>query len=571
SCACLHPFPIYCSSRSRPENLARAEGDVFKRQASSKYRQRSTVCILVTSLTMKQLLGQWLDLTIEEYHSGLWACFIEEGSMVSGTSIFIFQSKKLWKKSEKNRVFSLVPPAGQPPPSAEVAAKTTTAWLQPPTLHRSTTATSSRSTQQTDDATSLVDRQSSAELIKPRQKSLTPVSSSVRRAERGGRGLGEGSEREFGAARGPYDATESGLLFRQLAREKLTTMHDVEHAIYTKDDVPVNAKPCRFPQPLREELERQLTEMLKSGIIEESKSSYRSNIFLVPKAPDSKGNKKYRLVVDYRQLNEKTEPDRYPLPNILDIIDHVVIDHNSELSAKKINKYTNMKNYSDLERKANNVVMLKNEWNDELWEIITDINDYDEQAACTADASPEMRVPPKRSAGSFSGPIQTDQNNNVAEDCDDYVLVDKRRPSPAAQAAAPDARSMTRPREGPAEGVRRNTGGCGRTTGRPGATALKLGHVRIGWGELPSIPCSRGGCALLSLLEPWTRGRSLQGSRPARSSATDAARRATKQRTAKANHRAFCCRERGADDHRHATTTLELPSGPELSPRTADG
>ncbi|KAL7299237.1 hypothetical protein TKK_0007831 [Trichogramma kaykai] len=105
--------------------------------------------------------------------------------------------------------------------------------------------------------------------------------------------------------------------------EKLTTMHDVEHAIYTKDDVPVNAKPYRFPQPLREELERQLTDMLKSGIIEESKSSYRSNIFLVPKAPDGKGNKKYRLIVDYRQLNEKTEPDRYPLPNILDIIDHV--------------------------------------------------------------------------------------------------------------------------------------------------------------------------------------------------------------------------------------------------------
>ncbi|CAB0043048.1 unnamed protein product [Trichogramma brassicae] len=68
------------------------------------------------------------------------------------------------------------------------------------------------------------------------------------------------------------------------AGEKLTTMHDVEHAIDAKDDVPVNAKPYRFPQPLREELERQLTEMLKSGIIEESKSSYRSNIFLVPKA-----------------------------------------------------------------------------------------------------------------------------------------------------------------------------------------------------------------------------------------------------------------------------------------------
>uniref|UniRef100_A0ABD2WHF0 Reverse transcriptase domain-containing protein n=1 Tax=Trichogramma kaykai TaxID=54128 RepID=A0ABD2WHF0_9HYME len=29
------------------------------------------------------------------------------------------------------------------------------------------------------------------------------------------------------------------------------------------------------------------------------------------------------FVVDFRQLNEKTEPDQYPLPNILDIIDHV--------------------------------------------------------------------------------------------------------------------------------------------------------------------------------------------------------------------------------------------------------
>uniref|UniRef100_A0ABD2WE69 RNA-directed DNA polymerase n=1 Tax=Trichogramma kaykai TaxID=54128 RepID=A0ABD2WE69_9HYME len=105
--------------------------------------------------------------------------------------------------------------------------------------------------------------------------------------------------------------------------ENLTTMHNVEHAIYTKDEVPVNAKPYRFPQSLKEELERQLNEMIKSGIIEPSCSSYRSNISLVPKAPDSKGNKKYRLVVDFRQLNEKTEPDRYPLPNILDIIDHV--------------------------------------------------------------------------------------------------------------------------------------------------------------------------------------------------------------------------------------------------------
>ncbi|CAB0029179.1 unnamed protein product, partial [Trichogramma brassicae] len=61
--------------------------------------------------------------------------------------------------------------------------------------------------------------------------------------------------------------------------------------------------------------------MLETGIIEASESSYRSNIFLVPKPPDKEGNKRYRLVVDFRQLNAKTIPDRYPLPNILDIID----------------------------------------------------------------------------------------------------------------------------------------------------------------------------------------------------------------------------------------------------------
>ncbi|CAB0035568.1 unnamed protein product [Trichogramma brassicae] len=46
------------------------------------------------------------------------------------------------------------------------------------------------------------------------------------------------------------------------------------------------------------------------------------------------------------------------------------------------------------------------------------------------------------------------------------------------------------------------------------ATALKLGHVRIGWVNCRIRAREEGGCALLPLLEPWSRGRSLQGSRP---------------------------------------------------------
>uniref|UniRef100_A0ABD2WRF9 Reverse transcriptase domain-containing protein n=1 Tax=Trichogramma kaykai TaxID=54128 RepID=A0ABD2WRF9_9HYME len=108
-----------------------------------------------------------------------------------------------------------------------------------------------------------------------------------------------------------------------LKGETLGATHIIEHAIHTKDAAPINARPYRFPAALREELHRQVNEMLETGIVETSESPYRSNIFLVPKPPDKEGNKRYRLVVDFRQLNEKTIPDRYPLPNILDIIDQV--------------------------------------------------------------------------------------------------------------------------------------------------------------------------------------------------------------------------------------------------------
>ncbi|CAB0041312.1 unnamed protein product [Trichogramma brassicae] len=86
-------------------------------------------------------------------------------------------------------------------------------------------------------------------------------------------------------------AVESALFKRLLKGETLSATHIIEHAIYTKDDAPINARPYRFPAALREELHRQVNEMLETGIIEASESSYRSNIFLVPKPPDKEGNK----------------------------------------------------------------------------------------------------------------------------------------------------------------------------------------------------------------------------------------------------------------------------------------
>jgi Reverse transcriptase (RNA-dependent DNA polymerase) len=39
------------------------------------------------------------------------------------------------------------------------------------------------------------------------------------------------------------------------------------------------------------------------------------------KKSDASGKKKWRLVIDYRKVNEKTIDDRYPIPNITDTFD----------------------------------------------------------------------------------------------------------------------------------------------------------------------------------------------------------------------------------------------------------
>ena len=57
--------------------------------------------------------------------------------------------------------------------------------------------------------------------------------------------------------------------------------------------------------------------------MQSSDSSYNSPLWIVPKKPDAQGNRRWRMVIDYRALNEKTIGDAYPLPNITDILDQL--------------------------------------------------------------------------------------------------------------------------------------------------------------------------------------------------------------------------------------------------------
>jgi hypothetical protein len=62
--------------------------------------------------------------------------------------------------------------------------------------------------------------------------------------------------------------------------------------------------------------------MLENDIIESSISSYNSPVLLVPKKSVN-GDKKWRLVVDFRAVNKKLIADRFPLPRIEDILDQL--------------------------------------------------------------------------------------------------------------------------------------------------------------------------------------------------------------------------------------------------------
>uniref|UniRef100_A0A0A9YJ44 RNA-directed DNA polymerase n=1 Tax=Lygus hesperus TaxID=30085 RepID=A0A0A9YJ44_LYGHE len=132
--------------------------------------------------------------------------------------------------------------------------------------------------------------------------------------------------------------------------QPLSFTNKVKHTIRTTDEIPVYARNYRFPEIYREEVDRQIEEMLEQGIVKHSDSPWNAPIWIVPKKADASGKPKFRIVVDYRKLNEKTIEDKYPLPQISELLDKLgrcqyfsVIDlksgfHQIEMSPESIEK-----------------------------------------------------------------------------------------------------------------------------------------------------------------------------------------------------------------------------------------
>lgn len=101
----------------------------------------------------------------------------------------------------------------------------------------------------------------------------------------------------------------------------LTFTNDVKHQIRTRNEDPIFIRPYRQPQVINDEINRQVEKMLENNIVTHSHSPWSAPVHLVPKKMDASNEKKYRLVIDYRKLNEITIDDKYPLPNITDLFD----------------------------------------------------------------------------------------------------------------------------------------------------------------------------------------------------------------------------------------------------------
>jgi hypothetical protein len=90
----------------------------------------------------------------------------------------------------------------------------------------------------------------------------------------------------------------------------------VEHEIRLKPETqPHYVNPYRMAPDMLDELKQQLDKLLAQGRIAPTNSPWGTGCLLAPKP-----NGKWRLCIDYRALNMATTRDRYPLPNIQNVM-----------------------------------------------------------------------------------------------------------------------------------------------------------------------------------------------------------------------------------------------------------
>lgn len=82
---------------------------------------------------------------------------------------------------------------------------------------------------------------------------------------------------------------------------------------------PFYSRPYRCPPNMKSQFKEMLQDLLDGDIIEPAVSEYSSPVFMIPKKDPTKN----RFLIDLRQLNAQTKKDKYPIPNLFDLIQDV--------------------------------------------------------------------------------------------------------------------------------------------------------------------------------------------------------------------------------------------------------
>jgi hypothetical protein len=81
---------------------------------------------------------------------------------------------------------------------------------------------------------------------------------------------------------------------------------------------PVNTRPYRYSPLQKDEIDQQVTEMLKTGVITASVSPFASPVLLVKKKDGQ-----WRFCIDYRRLNSVTVKNKFPMPIVDELLDEL--------------------------------------------------------------------------------------------------------------------------------------------------------------------------------------------------------------------------------------------------------
>lgn len=101
--------------------------------------------------------------------------------------------------------------------------------------------------------------------------------------------------------------------------KKLPPQCSYDHAIpLIPGSVPINSKPYHYSPQHKNEIEQQVQDLLKTGLIAHSHSPFTSPVLLVKKKDGS-----WRFCMDYRKLNNLTIKNRFPMPIIEEILDEL--------------------------------------------------------------------------------------------------------------------------------------------------------------------------------------------------------------------------------------------------------